>query len=428
VQVPERLYNVADYHSASYRDKNTMRASHVNPLDRPGLFDPALFGLTEEEAARLDPQQRLALTVAYEALDMAGVPKDPDSGVFIASCSDDYRENVSAPIRPGFVDGTFRPYIANRLSSYLGWRGPSITLDTACSSALVAIESACSYLLADKCNVALAGGVNVITQPQITIGLDRGFFLSSTGQCKTFDDGADGYCRADAISLVVLKRLSDAVRDRDPILGVIVSAGTNHSGASYSITHPHAPTQQRLYRSGLDSAKLTPAQLGYVECHGTGTQAGDAEEMTGLLDVFSTGPGRDGVAPLIVGSVKANLGHSESVRRLYLFTSQNVSILSNALLSSCRRQGRRLSSRPCWFSRRSVFPDTPESRPKSITLSRTWSLRASAFLSSLPNSLGRPMNTDTLWSTTLALRSVPLLLYPKLARYLCIFLLSGWKL
>jgi acyl transferase domain-containing protein len=314
-QVPERLYTVGDYQSPSYRNKNTMRASHVNAIDRPGLFDPALFGLTEAEAELLDPQQRLALTVAYEALEMAGVPKDPDSGVFIASCSDDYRENVSTPIRPGFFEGTFRPYIANRLSAYLGWHGPSLTLDTACSSALVAIESACSYLLSAKCNVALAGGVNVLTQPQISIGLDRGFFLSATGQCKTFDDGADGYCRSDAIGLVVLKRLADAVRDRDPILGVIVSAGTNHSGASYSITHPHAPTQQRLYRAGLNSANLTPAQLGYVECHGTGTQAGDAEEMTGLLDVFSSGPGREGVDPLIVGSVKSNLGHSESVRR-----------------------------------------------------------------------------------------------------------------
>lgn len=158
--------------------------------------------------------------------------------------------------------------------------------------------------------------MNVLTQPQISIGLDRGFFLNSTGQCKTFDKGADGYCRSDAIGFVVLKRLDDAVRDNDRVLGVISAASTNHSGLSYSITHPHGPTQAQLYRSGLAAASLEPSDVDYIECHGTGTQAGDAEEMQGLLDVFaSNGKHRDNnrAKDLVVGSVKANLGHSESV-------------------------------------------------------------------------------------------------------------------
>ena len=315
--IPCRLFNLADYQSASYRDKNTMRAQHMNALDRPDIFDANFFDIDEEFAVKMDPQQRLALKVVHDTLGTASYHPnaspsfDPAHvGVFVGVCSDDYRENVSIDIQKGFCDGTFRAQIANRISSFYGWRGPSVTLDTACSGALVSIESACSYLAAGKCNAAVAGGINILTQPQIFIGLDRGFFLNSTGQCKTFDDGGDGYSRADAVSFVMLKRMQDAVAEGDRILGSICSIATNHSGESHSITHPHAPTQRRLYEANMLAAGITPADVNYLECHGTGTQAGDGQEMAGILSVF----GKDSTRSdqLIVGSAKANVGHSES--------------------------------------------------------------------------------------------------------------------
>ncbi|EPQ28951.1 uncharacterized protein PFL1_03751 [Pseudozyma flocculosa PF-1] len=315
--VPERLFNIKDYKSASYRDRNTLRANHMNALERPEIFDPAFFGIDDDFALKMDPQQRLALQVVHDTLGTAayhpGATKSFDParmGIFVGVCSDDYRENVSIDIQRGFTDGTFRAQIANRISNFYGWQGPSVTLDTACSSALVAIESACSYLAAGKCDAAIAGGVNVLTQPQIFIGLDRGFFLNSTGQCKTFDEGGDGYSRADAVSFVMLKRMQDAVAEGDRILGTICSAATNHSGESHSITHPHAPTQRRLYEANLLAAGLRPCQLAYLECHGTGTQAGDGQEMAGILSIF--GKDKERTSQLIVGSAKANVGHSES--------------------------------------------------------------------------------------------------------------------
>ncbi|KAK0552225.1 polyketide synthetase [Tilletia horrida] len=334
--IPERLFRVKDYHSSSYRDRNTMRAQHMNPLARPDIFDAELFGITPEFAKVMDPQQRLSLMVVYEALQHAHYAPNasrswnPSSiGTFIGICSDDYRENVSLNIKPGFSEGTFRAQIANRMSKYFGWNGPSVTLDTACSSALVAIESACSFLAAGKCNAAVAGGVNVLTQPQIFVGLDRGFFLNSTGQCITFDDTGSGYSRADAVSYVVLKRMADAVRDGDNIIGSIRAASTNHSGEAISITHPHAPTQRRLYEAGMLAAGLRPAEITYIECHGTGTQAGDGQEMDGIKSVFNKS--REEYDPVILGSAKANVGHSESasgatslVKTLLAFENQRI--------------------------------------------------------------------------------------------------------
>lgn len=317
-KIPEHLFSVEDYRSASYRDKNTMRASTMNPIDHPWAWDPAAFGYDEAMARKMDPQQRLSLSVALEALDSAGyaprkgTSNDPSRfGSIFGVCSDDYLQNRAYTISAPFGPALLRANIPGRINRFFGWGGPSVTCDTACSGALVAIESACSYLLHGKADAILTGGVNVLTQPQIFIGLDRGFFLSATGQCKTLDDKGDGYSRADALAFVVLKRYSDAVNDGDNILGVINSAVTNHSGETYSITHPHNETQRRLYRSAMVSSKIdTPNEIQYNEMHGTGTAAGDFEEVTGVVQTYAQIRPPD--QPLVIGSVKANIGHSES--------------------------------------------------------------------------------------------------------------------
>ncbi|PWN50156.1 ketoacyl-synt-domain-containing protein [Violaceomyces palustris] len=316
-KVPERLYRVEDYHSTSYRDRNVMRASTVNCLEKPGYFDRHLFGLSIDECRNMDPQQRITLMTVYEALEIAGYGptqscsslKPGEVGTHIAYCSDDYREHLSNDIQPGFVHNSHRAFLAAKINEFFGITGPAMTYDTACSSALVAIEAACNNLLRGRSRTVITGGVNILTQPQITIGLDRGFFLSSTGQCLTFDDAGSGYSRADGVCMFVMKRLPDALADGDNLFGLISSAATNHSGESFSITHPDGDTQKRLYRSGMLASGLSPDDIGYIECHGTGTQAGDFEEVSGIVEAF--GKGRSG-APLILGSAKANVGHSES--------------------------------------------------------------------------------------------------------------------
>ena len=207
-----------------------------------------------------------------------------------------------------------------------------MSIDTACSSSAVALNVACTALWVNDCDTALAGGMSLFTNPDVFCGLSRGHFLNNTGNCKTFDDVADGYCRGEAAATVVLKRLSDAQADNDNILAVVLAAGTNYSAASVSITHPHGPTQEVLYRRLLNEAGLHPFDIDYVEMHGTGTQAGDAAEMSSVSNVFAPAfPSRPADQSLLLGSVKANLGHGESasgitalIKTLLVFREEKV--------------------------------------------------------------------------------------------------------
>lgn len=192
-----------------------------------------------------------------------------------------------------------------RINYYFKFGGPSYSIDTACSSGLAAIQVACTSIWSGDCDTAIAGGVSVITSPDLYAGLSRGQFLSQTGSCKTFDSGADGYCRADGIGSIIIKRLSDAERDRDNILAVILGAATNHSANAVSITHPHAGAQSTLYRQVLHQAGIDAIDINYIEMHGTGTQAGDGTEMRSVLDVFASAPSsRASNNPLYIGAVK----------------------------------------------------------------------------------------------------------------------------
>ena len=282
------------------------------------MFDVNLFKMSKEEALQLDPMQRLLLMVTYEALETAGYNYDRTRsthhsriGTFIGQTCDDYRQNNSCQdIDHFFATGGNRAFGPGRVSHFFGWEGPSFSIDAACSSSMAALDIACSALQQRRCDTAVVGGANIMTASDIWAGLSRAMFLSPTGSCKTFDQKADGYCRGDGVGIVVIKRLKDALSDNDNIQAVVKGISTNHCGESTAIMRPHMGTQQRLFQRVLQNAGVLPKEIAYVECHGTGTQAGDIVESRSVTGVFAKD--REPDAPLFLGSIKANIGHSEA--------------------------------------------------------------------------------------------------------------------
>ncbi|KAI5898805.1 ketoacyl-synt-domain-containing protein [Schizophyllum commune H4-8] len=311
--IPEARFMVSNYTGAANSSTRKMRASMGNFIDGADEFDAAFFGISPREARSMDPQQRILLQTAYEALESAGYIPDatPTSlretfGCYIGAATNDYVQNLRHEIDVCYSSGTLQSFLSGRISYALKLGGPSVVYDTACSSSLVAIHAACRAIANGDCTAALAGGVNIITSPDMFIGLDRAHMLSHTGQCKSFDVSADGYCRGEGSAMFVLKKLSDALAEQDAILGIIRGVEINHSGRAPSITHPHADAQAALFRRLMSTAGMSSSRVGVVEAHGTGTQAGDPTEMKSIREVFATGQ------QLRVTSVKANIGHLEA--------------------------------------------------------------------------------------------------------------------
>ncbi|RWA03415.1 hypothetical protein EKO27_g11693 [Xylaria grammica] len=315
-QVPPMRWSKTHVDETGAR-KNTSATPFGCWLSDPAAFDARFFNISPREAPQIDPAQRIALMTAYEALEQAGIVPDttPSTrrdrvGVFYGVTSNDWMETNSAQnIDTYFIPGGNRAFIPGRINYFFKFSGPSYAVDTACSSSLSAIHIAINWLWQRDIDMAIAGGSNVLTNPDFTAGLDRGHFLSRTGNCKTFDDSADGYCRGEGVGTVVLKRLEDAVSENDPILGLILGASTNHSAEAESITRPHTGAQRDIFSKILNASAIGASSVGYVEMHGTGTQAGDATEMSSVLEVFAP---RDQPArhdPIFLGSAKSNIGH-----------------------------------------------------------------------------------------------------------------------
>ncbi|RYP27845.1 hypothetical protein DL767_007493 [Monosporascus sp. MG133] len=317
--VPEERF-ARDHYDPTGQRKNTSQVQYGCWLKTAGYFDTQFFHMSPKEAMQTDPAQRLALLTAYEALEMAGFVPDrtPSTrrsrvGVYYGTTSNDWGEvNSSQDVDTYYIPGANRAFIPGRVNYFFKFTGPSIAVDTACSSSLAAINLAIISLVNGDCDTAIAGGTNVMTNPDNFAGLDRGHFLSRTGNCKSFDDGADGYCRADGVGTLILKRLPDAIADNDPIFGIILGAHTNHSAESVSITRPLADAQEYLFKKLLSETGIHPHDVSYVEMHGTGTQAGDAVEMRSVLNSFAFDHSRPRDKSLYLGSVKANAGHAES--------------------------------------------------------------------------------------------------------------------
>ncbi|KAJ5996959.1 hypothetical protein N7522_008619 [Penicillium canescens] len=325
--------------------KNTSATPFGCWLQNPAAFDARFFNLSPREAPQVDPAQRIALMTAYEAMERAGmVPNATTStakdrvGVWYGVTSNDWMEtNTAQNIDTYFIPGGNRAFIPGRLNYCFKFSGPSYAVDTACSSSLAAIHLACNALWRGEVDTAIAGGTNILTNPDFTAGLDRGHFLSRTGNCKTFDDSADGYCRGEGVGTVILKRLDDALADRDPICGVILSAGTNHSAEAESITRPHSGAQQDLIHNLLRTAGVSPYSISYAEMHGTGTQAGDAGEMNSVLTTLAppSVPYRTHDQPLYLGSAKANIGHGEAASGVSSLIKVMLMMEHNAIAPHC---------------------------------------------------------------------------------------------
>lgn len=321
-QIPKDRFDPETHYDPNGKVNNTSHSPYGAFIEEPGLFDARFFHMSPTEATQTDPMHRLALVTAYEALEQSGfvLNSTPSSqqdrvGTFYGQTSDDWRDvNAAQNIGTYFIPGGIRAFAPGRISYYFGFRGPSYSVDTACSSSMAAIQIACSSLRSGECDTAIAGGANILTAPDLFAGLSRGQFLSKTGSCKTWDSKADGYCRADGVGSVVLKRLDDAINDKNNILGVILGTATNHSADAISITHPHAGNQAYLYQSVLHEAGVDPLDVSYVEMHGTGTQAGDMAEISSVTNVFAPehARGSDLSKSLHIGAVKSNIGHGEA--------------------------------------------------------------------------------------------------------------------
>ncbi|MEU1655422.1 SDR family oxidoreductase [Streptomyces griseofuscus] len=315
--IPTDRWDVEAFTPEGPDDKGKIRASAGGFLDRIDLFDAGFFNISPKEARYMDPQQRLLLETAWQALEHAGIDPAPlrrgNGGVYIGASSIDYAlELDSLPYEE--LDGhlasgiTMFP-LSGRLSYFLGWRGPSMSVDTACSSSLVALHLAVQALRGGETDIALCGGVNALHHPRIPVMFSNAQMLSPDGQCKTFDESADGYARAEGCGIIVLKRLSDAERDGDRVLALVRGTAVGQDGDSAGLTVPNGPAQEKVIRSALSAAHLAPEDISYVEAHGTGTPLGDPIEFGAIGDVFMDSHTKD--HPVVVGSVKTNLGHME---------------------------------------------------------------------------------------------------------------------
>src|SRR5882672_2980577 len=315
--VPPDRWNVERFYDAEPGIVGKSIARRGGFVDGIDQFDRHFFSISAREAPYVDPQHRLLLETAWEAIEDAGLvldfEKGTDIGVFVGISHNDYQIIQGTPwdsqgISPHSATGSAHSIAANRISYCLNLRGPSVAMDTACSSALTAVHAACEHIRAGRGDVALAGGVKVMITPGGFIGFSQASMLSPEGKCAAFDSSANGFVRGEGAGMVLLKRLSKALEDGDPIQGVILGTSINQDGHTNGISLPSPEAQTRLVRDACRDAGITPEAVGFVEAHGTGTTVGDPIEAHALAEALCANRS----APLPIGSIKTNLGHLET--------------------------------------------------------------------------------------------------------------------
>ena len=318
-EVPADRWDVDEFYDPDPDAPGKIVARRAGFIDDATGFDAPFFGLSKRETMLIDPQHRLLLETAWRAVEHSGTAPsalaETKTGVFVGLGTHDYLGLISeqlsyAEIEAYVAIGTSAAAGAGRISYGLGLQGPAVTVDTACSSSLVAIHQACQALRFGECDLALAGGVNVLLSAKTAMTFSHAHMLAPDGRCKTFDASADGYVRGEGCGVVVVKRLEDAIRDGDRIRAVIRGSAINQDGASGGLTVPNGVAQQRVIAEALQCAGVAAADVGYLEAHGTGTSLGDPIEVQAAGAAL--GDGRDADRPLLIGSVKTNIGHLEA--------------------------------------------------------------------------------------------------------------------
>jgi acyl transferase domain-containing protein/acyl-CoA synthetase (AMP-forming)/AMP-acid ligase II/acyl carrier protein len=320
-EVPSDRWDVDTFHNFKTTNAGKVNSRWGGFLAAIDQFDAEFFSILPREAEQIDPQQRLLLEVAWEALEHAGFSVEQlagsQTGVFVGISNSDYArlltrhttDRDTSSINAYSGTGNALSIAANRLSYVLNLKGPSFAIDTACSSSLVAVHLARQSLLNRECNLALVGGVNLLLSPDLTMTFSQAQMMAANGRCKTFDAAADGYVRSEGCGVVVLKRLSEALKDGDTVLAVLRGSAVNQDGRSNGLTAPNGLAQQAVITQALENAAVAPAQIQYVEAHGTGTPLGDPIEISALQAAL--GQHRTD-QPCMIGSVKTNVGHLES--------------------------------------------------------------------------------------------------------------------
>src|SRR6516225_10084226 len=318
-EVPQDRWDLEEFYDPDPGASGKIVTRRAGLIDDIAGFDAPFFGVSTREVKWIDPQHRLLLETAWQALEHSGIAPtglaNTRTGVYMGLSTHDYLAMMSdelsyADTEAYMAIGTSAAAGAGRISYRLRLQGPAITVDTACSSSLVAVHQACQALRLGECDLALAGGANVLISPGTTITFSQSRMLAPDGRCKTFDASADGYVRGEGCGVIVVKRLEDAIRSRDRIRAVIRGSAVNQDGASGGLTVPNGVAQQRVITQALECAGVAAGDVGYLEAHGTGTSLGDPIEVQAAGAVL--GDGRDESRPLLIGSVKTNIGHLEA--------------------------------------------------------------------------------------------------------------------
>jgi len=319
--IPAERWDPDRFYSPTAQTPGRMSSRRAGCLDDVTSFDGDFFGIVPRVADQMDPQQRILLEVTWEGLEDAGIPPTglagTRTGVYVGVCSHDYGDIQSAPCELEGLDahsatGNFMSIVANRLSYTLDLRGPSMVVDTACSSSLVAVHLACNALRQGECDLAVAGGVNVMLSPHFPVSLSQATMLSPDGFSRAFDASANGYVRGEGAGVVVLKRYSEALRDKDRIYALIRGSAVNQDGRTPGITVPGGDAQEANALAALEQAGIAPSQVGYLEAHGTGTPVGDPIEADALGRVINADGKRGPERRAFMGSIKTNIGHLEA--------------------------------------------------------------------------------------------------------------------